>query len=383
MKFITLLTLALLFVSSCSDAKTKKNINILSTDKTEPKQTSNFIEQKINDNFYILRSKNYRTNIGVFIGDEEIVLVDPMAGVNNHQALLEKIKELSEKPIKYVINTHSHSDHSGANSFFADIGAIIVSQENSKFTSEKTNVTFKDRYTIKMGNETIEFFHVPSHSIDDVIIYFSKNNVVFMGDVYMTNALPHFYFGGGGSAHIEILNKALSLGNDNTLFIAGHGDLSSNREELKNYRENSNNWINRIKELHNQIKSIDEIADDNQIKELGKAFNDNKNFAINQLKQTIGRSISSDLVVGIPVPMDKIKTYEGSYLYADNTMDKIVLLGKKLFVLSGGFMFELIPLSETKFHIRGHAPHRHITFKQGNKELIYFDGTENKIAKRQ
>ena len=383
MKHLTVLTSILIFVSSCSNAKAKKNINILSNVKTEIEKTSSFIEQKINDNFYILKSKNYRTNIGVFIGLKEIVLVDPMSGSNNHKVLLEKIRELSKKPIKYVINTHSHVDHSGANSFFTKLGAIIVSQKNSKFTSKNTGITFNNNHTIKLDDETIIFSHTASHSIDDTIVYFSKNNVVFMGDVYMTNALPHFYFGGGGSAHIKMLDKALTFGNDNTLFIAGHGNLCSNRKELKNYRDNSISWINRIKEIYNKTKNIDDIVNDTQIQTLAKVFNDNKKISLNKTKQTIERSISSDLIVAIPLLLDKLKKYEGSYSYSDNTIDKIIFLEKKVFILSGGFMFELIPTSETKFHIRGYFPYRHVMFRQNGKELVYFNGVENKIAKKQ
>lgn len=118
MKYSVFLTFVLVFVSCRLDAKPIENSNVLNKKNIVAEQTSNFRKQKIKDNVYVLKAKNYRTNIGVFIGEESIVLIDPMAGSDNHQALLDEIKNLSTKPIKFVINTHSHGDHSGANSFF-------------------------------------------------------------------------------------------------------------------------------------------------------------------------------------------------------------------------------------------------------------------------
>ena len=108
---------------------------VLSMILTAPKSIdseakTSFIKQKINERLYILKASNYNTNIGIFVSNDEIVLVDPMSGFNNHENLLDEIRTISNKPIKYVINTHNHLDHSGANEFFKDLGATIISQSN-------------------------------------------------------------------------------------------------------------------------------------------------------------------------------------------------------------------------------------------------------------
>jgi len=382
MKYATLLVFILVFVSCRLDATPMENSNVLSKEIIATGHVSNFIRQNIGGHIYVLKAKNYRTNIGVFIGEESIVLIDPMAGSDNHQALLDEIRTLSTKPIKFVINTHSHGDHSGANSFFANLGATIISQENSKFSNAFTDITFRERYKIEIDNELIELFHTPSHSMDDVVIYFRKNNVVFTGDTYMTDDLPNFYFGGGGSGHIKMLDKILTLGNEHTIVVPGHGDLFSNMKAFVDYRKHSINWINRIKELYQKSKSSDAIANDNQIKSLCKVFYNGKDINLNTVVQKIERIIASDYVVGITVPINVLRSYEGAYHYEDGTTDRVILLKTKLFLSSSGFLFELIPLSETKFHIRGYSSHRNIVFSRKMKTLVYFNNKEKREAKK-
>ncbi|WP_024771886.1 MBL fold metallo-hydrolase [Aquimarina macrocephali] len=381
MKYIKQLVLVFLsfFFTSCSDSKTKEKAETLVQNEARLKQEFGFIQQKITDNLYVLKSNNYNTNIGVFIGNKEILLIDPMTGSNNHHTLLEKIRELSNKPIKYVINTHHHEDHSGANSFFAELGATIISQENIKYTSAKYDVIFKDNYTLNLENEKIELYHITSHTFDDVLIYFTENNTIFMGDTYMTNFFPHYYYGGGDKGHIEFISKALSLGNKNTTIVAGHGKLSSDKAELNAYKKNSIKWIERIKELSLIGKSANEITQDIEIKELALTFSGNNNVH----PQTIEKTISVDYNSIIPLPEDVLKSYEGMYQYKNEKIDELIFQDKKLILRrKGTYIFELSALSNTKFHIRGQVPYRYITFSNGGKELTYFNGKENQIAKR-
>ncbi len=354
--------------------------------KAEPKQvsemSSKFVQEKIADNLYVLKAPNYHTNVGVFISTDAILLIDPMTGFDNHQNLLDAIKKLSDNPIKYVLNTHSHGDHSGANKFFSELGATIVSHENAKYSNAIYDVTFKDTYTIEMDNESINLFHIAAHTIDDALIYFKKNNVVFMGDSYMTNTYP-FYFGGGGVGHISILDKALSLGNEKTIIVPAHGKLSSNKEELENYKENSMNWIERIRALYSKGNTIDEIILDSQIKKLSIAFNKTQNISIERLKNMIEKSISADLIKGISISANTLINYEGSYHYDNGKTDEIIFLDEKLFLRSQGYMYELVPLSKIKFHIRGEAPLRHVIFRLEDNELIYFNGRENRRARKE
>lgn len=366
------------FFTSCSNQKTKEKDEIAVRHETKLEQESNFTQQKITDNLYVIKSNNYHTNVGVFIGTKEIILIDPMTGSNNHQALLEKIKEFSNKPIKYIINTHDHEDHTGANSFFAALGATIISQENIKYTSAKYDVTFKDKYTFDLENERIELYHITSHTFDDVLIYFTTNNTIFMGDTYMTNFFPHFYFGGGSKGHIDFIDKALSLGNENTVIVAGHGKLSSDKRELNTYRKNSIQWIERIKELSLAGKTPDEITQDEKVKQLAFTFCGNNTVHT----QTIEKTVSVDYNSSTPLP-ESAKNYEGKYQYKNGEVDELIFRDKKLMLRrKGAYIFELSTLSDTKFHIKGQVPYRYISFSNDGKELTYFNGKESQIAKR-
>lgn len=380
---ILLLIINTTLYSSCPEAKTKEKTETIEQAEHNEKIEPDFIQQKITNNLYILKSPNYNTNVGVFIGDESILLIDPMTGANNHQNLLNTIRQLSEKPIKYVINTHNHGDHSGANSFFSKVGATIISQENVKYSRAKYDATFKDHYIVDMGNEKVELFHIASHTFDDALIYFTDNNTVFMGDTFMTNSFPHFYYGGGSKGHLEIINKALSLGNENTTIIPAHGKLASSKKELNIYKENSAKWINRIAELHNLGKTSDEIIKDEQIKELSTVFNGGKSISIKGFIQTIEKTISVDLIPSTFISTKKLKNYEGKYSYNDGKTDEIVLLGSKLILRQeGAYIYEIVPITEIKFHIKGQSPHSQITFDSDHNEFVHFNGKENLKAKR-
>ncbi|MEP1150218.1 MAG: MBL fold metallo-hydrolase [Balneola sp.] len=380
LKILFLILISGLF-SSCSDAKPKADNSIPPSTGNVIDKESGFIQQKITENLYVLKSTGYNTNIGVFIGAESLLLVDPMSGMNNHEALLSTIKKLSDKPIKYVINTHNHMDHSGANSFFKQIGATIISQENAKYSRALTDVTFKNTYTVDMGNEEVTLYHSIAHTFDDVLVHFKENNTVFMGDVYMTNSFPHFYYGGGSKGHLTIIGKALALGNTNTVIVPAHGNLSSNKKELSTYRENSVKWISTIKRLYGEGITSEEISSSDQIKQLSLIFNDGRNVSEQSIQRTIDKTISVDLIDNISISESTINSYEGMYTYQNGQTDEIIYQDNTWILRSAGnYIFELTPLSETKFLLKGQFPNKYITFDLPKQQFIHFNGKENLIA---
>lgn len=371
MKTINLLIVCILLISTvcCTNAHPEQQIS----------ETANFIQKKINDNLYVLKAHSYNTNIGVFIGSQSVLLIDPMTGGNNQQELLDAIKHISKKPIKFVLNTHSHSDHSGANSFFSKLGATVIAHENSKYSQATSDITFTDMYTIEMENETIELYHIAAHTFDDALIYFKKSNAIFMGDTYMTNSFPHFYYGGGSSGHVEILNKALSLGDANTSIVPAHGKLVSDKKQLQVYKENSVKWVNRIKEIHAEGKTAKEISQDDQIKRLGLKFRDSEDV----WPQIIEKTISSEFIPSINLSNDILESYEGVYQYENGESCEVIFKNGKLILgKENEYIYEIIPISKTKFHVKGQYPYRHVTFDNSNSELVYFNGDVSLKAKQ-
>lgn len=170
---------------------------------------------KITENIYMLNGAG--GNIGVITGVDGVLMVD-----DQFAPLSEKIKtaisRISEKPIKFVINTHWHRDHSQGNENFARAGAIIVAHQNTRKRMSAEQfvkafkrtvpaspnealpvVTFATDITFHLNGEQIEAMHVKNaHTDGDVVIFFKTSNVIHMGDTYFSGQYPFIDYSTGG-----------------------------------------------------------------------------------------------------------------------------------------------------------------------------------------
>jgi glyoxylase-like metal-dependent hydrolase (beta-lactamase superfamily II) len=218
-------------------------------------------------------------NIGVSVGEDGIVLVD-----DQFAPLLPKIKaalaELDDGPVRVVLNTHWHFDHTGGNELLAGAGAIIVAHENvrKRMSSEQfiatfemtmppspaaalPVVTFTRDVTLHLNGVTIEVQHAPpAHTDGDSIVWFRELNAVHMGDTYFAGMYPFIDFNTGGNIRgmIEAVDAMLPRMDANTRIIPGHGPLS-NAEELRAYRDMLATVADRIDSLIAEGKSADEV----------------------------------------------------------------------------------------------------------------------------
>jgi cyclase len=199
---------------------------------------------KVSGNIYMLEGEG--GNIGVSVGDDGIVIVD-----DEFAPLAEKIKaalkQITDKPVRFVINTHHHGDHTGANEQFAQTGSTIIAQENVRKRMDGGTVgeggkmrpaspkdalpivTFNDKATVWLNGEEIRAIHFPAgHTDGDSVIWFVKSNVVHMGDDFVTYGYPFIDFHNGGSVTgmIAGCEKVLAMVPADTQFIPGHGPLS-------------------------------------------------------------------------------------------------------------------------------------------------------------
>lgn len=239
--------LALIFLSMlfCMSAAAQSD----RFDKVEIKTT------RLTQNLYLLEGEG--GNIGVSAGDDGVFLIDDQFAPLTAR-ILAAIKTISDKPVRFLINTHWHFDHTGGNENFGKAGAVIVAQDNvKKRLATKTAIeffksaygptaaaglpviTFRDTVTFHLNGDEATAIHVPNaHTDGDSIIHFRAGNVVHMGDTYFNGLYPFIDTGTNGSVKgmIVAADRALAITDDTSKIIPGHGPLS-NKAELKAYRD--------------------------------------------------------------------------------------------------------------------------------------------------
>jgi glyoxylase-like metal-dependent hydrolase (beta-lactamase superfamily II) len=209
---------------------------------------------KLKDNLYVLKGGG--GNTAVFLTADGVTVVDaknPGWG----QPILDKIKELTPKPVTRLINTHTHGDHvSGNVDFPATID--IVTQENTKANMEKMDIfkqnagrglpkrTFKDKMTIGKGADQIDLYYFgPGHTNGDAIVVFPALRTAHTGDLFASKGLPFVDGNNGGSVlhYPETLNKAHAGIKDVDTIINGHLPTTTTWADLKTFAEFNQDFL--------------------------------------------------------------------------------------------------------------------------------------------
>jgi cyclase len=213
---------------------------------------------RVSGNIYLLEGQG--GNIAASVGEDGIVIVDdefaPLA--EKIQAALKDLK-ITDKPVRFVINTHYHGDHTGGNPPFANSGSTVIAQDNVRKRllsggtagnggslkmenkpAEKAAlpiITFEHDVTVHLNGEDIRALHFPAgHTDGDAIIFFPKNNVVHMGDDFVRYGFPFIDVVSGGSVQgmTDGLEKAIAQLPADVKVIPGHGQLS-NLDDVRSY----------------------------------------------------------------------------------------------------------------------------------------------------
>ncbi len=174
-------------------------------------------------------------NIGLFVGDDGVFLVDDQFAPLTDK-IVAAIRPLSDKPIRFLVNTHLHPDHTGGNENFGKMGALIFGHDNvrrqmliSAYTQEPPLVTYSQDVSFHINGETVHVFKTPdAHTNGDSYIYFKGSNVIHAGDVYRTTSYPYIDINNGGSflGTIKALELLVDVSDDDTKIIPGHGVIS-------------------------------------------------------------------------------------------------------------------------------------------------------------
>jgi len=326
------------------------------------------INKQVSENFYLITSNNKSniTHVGVVVGENGILLVDSYFE-SKAEDLYKAIKEISDKPLKYVINTHSHPDHAGGNKYFAEQGAVIISQDNSRFSEAYGQLRFKDSIKIDLGNEVMTAAHVVSHTYDDAIIYLEESNVIFMGDNLSTHTF--LSIGEKGLAgHLQAFDTAISMANDETIVIPAHaafndaGVSTLKKKDLYAYKVKFTAWVDRLKKLHNSDTSVANMVKDEELRAhtLAIAVDGHKDSGRKMIEgpgfeQTIGIAIKALFSKKHNLSEIQLNKYVGTFESTSGHKTEITTNNGKLFIREyGQFLAELLPLTEEKFLLKGY-----------------------------
>jgi len=205
---------------------------------------------RLADGAYLLNSK-YGTNMGLIQTSKGAVLIDPMPGERQLDELNTAVRQLLGNQALYLLVTHQHEDHTGGNAYFVSTGARVLASA-------------ADLAEIKS-------LKLQSHSSSDTVFFHPSSNTLFVGDIYDTDWHPTFY-AGGITGFVQAVDAILQLGNAQSLIIPGHGKPSG-KPQLRAFKQDTLDWVAKVKELRQAGLQLSDIQQDQQIKSIFQRFN--------------------------------------------------------------------------------------------------------------
>ncbi|WP_299051645.1 MBL fold metallo-hydrolase [uncultured Polaribacter sp.] len=291
MKSISIFILCVLFTV---DVFSQKNeINIEST--------------KLSDQIYMLKGRG--GNIGLFIGKDAVFMIDDQFAPLTPK-ILETIKNITTKPVSYLVNTHWHGDHTGGNENMQKEGALILAHKNvrkrmsvDQVIRGKTRkaspkealpvITFTEDMMMHLNNDDVLISHIHNaHTDGDALVYFTNNNILHTGDAYFQGKFPYIDLNSGGSieGYIEGIKKMIVLADDNTKILPGHGNVS-NRAELIAYKNMLVTLKNRVQQKIDKGKTAEDVKKDIEITKEYSAYSGW--ITEERIRETIYKSLTS------------------------------------------------------------------------------------------
>lgn len=246
----------------------------------------------VGEGLYMLMGRG--GNIGLSVGDDGAYVID-----DQFAPLTEKIQaaiaSVSSSPVRFVLNTHWHGDHTGGNENLGKSGALIVAHDNVRRRMDPDTfkdlvgrsqqappdalpvITFSDEVTFHWNGEVIHAMHVPpAHTDGDVLIVFEHANVIHSGDLFFNGRYPFIDMPSGGNLNgvITAAERMLAIATPETKIIPGHGELAG-PAELKAYHDMLITVRDRIAALVAQGQSEDAVVAATPTKDLDATWGTN------------------------------------------------------------------------------------------------------------
>ena len=212
-------------------------------------------------------------NLGLVVGRHGAFLVDDQFAPLTER-IVAAVAELTDQPVRFVLNTHWHFDHTGGNENLAEAGTLVVAHDNVRqrlsagqfmeFFQREVEpaaegalpvVTFGERISFHLGGHTVHACHVPrAHTDGDAIGHLEEANVIHAGDIVFDGMYPFIDYGSGGhiGGMVDAVDRMLAMGNAETRIITGHGGPVVGPERLRAYRD-------MLETVHQRLESM--IAD--------------------------------------------------------------------------------------------------------------------------
>jgi cyclase len=222
---------------------------------------------KVKDDVYVIHNALVPGNSTALITNDGVILVDDKFDVD-YDGILAQLKKVTSKPIKYVINTHHHADHSGSNAKMQQMDVQVVASEHARENMVDgkqpglPNVVFDHRAHVYLGGKTAELYYFGrAHTNGDIVVLFPAQRVLAAGDMFTFGQdvpeLIDYAGGGSGKEWTSTLDSALMLPFDTV--VPGHGPVTT-RAEMAKFRGSTVTLRNRVHEMLVAKKSKDDIS---------------------------------------------------------------------------------------------------------------------------
>ena len=222
---------------------------------------------KVRDDLFVLRNEFVPGNVTALVTSEGVILVDDKFDID-HQNILALLKTVTNQPVKYVVNTHHHADHSGGNAKLQALDVQVVSSQRARELMVEgrqpglPTMTFTDTARLHLGGKDVELYYFGrAHTSGDVFVYFPAQRALATGDAFTFGAAtPQLIdYQGGGSAKewTATLDRALLLDFDTV--VPGHGDVTT-KAELRKFRDSTLAMRNRVRDMLATKRTAEEIA---------------------------------------------------------------------------------------------------------------------------